>query len=334
MAQNNESPFGVLEFLHWNHPWNGYKYPDYKALDKVVLLMKKAGVGIVRMDFLWEDIEPEDGVFAFEKYDYIVDLLYKNNIKILGLLNYSASWASPSGEWNDPPEDNQRFVNYACQVILRYKDKVKYWEVWNEPDSSVYWARQDGLRKYCGLLKDVYIAAKKIDPECKILNGGFANGILSVNRIYENGARDYFDIMNIHIFYTPLNPDAIKAAKGLIRLTYKIMKRNGDGLKKIWITEIGAPGVKKGLDVKNWWLGDNPSEQIQAKWVNEVFTHLTKEEAVERVFWAFFRDCDRHWNNGIDYFGLIRWDFSPKPAFYAYQRCFKEWEKYRFFLKR
>jgi hypothetical protein len=25
--KNNDSPFGVLEFLHWNHVWNNYKYP-------------------------------------------------------------------------------------------------------------------------------------------------------------------------------------------------------------------------------------------------------------------------------------------------------------------
>lgn len=107
----------------------------------------------------------------------------KNKINILGILNYSTDWASGRG-WNYPPEDNKLFVDYALKVVNRYKDKIKYWEVWNEPDSHTYWAKQDGLKSYCVLLKDVYIALKKLDPECKILNGGLANGMLSVNRLY------------------------------------------------------------------------------------------------------------------------------------------------------
>lgn len=322
-----QNPFGVLEFLNWNHPWNNYKYHSKKELEQVVSLMKKAGVGWVRMDFLWEDIEPREGDLKFAKYDEIVDLLTRSNIKILGLLNYSISWASPCGKWNYPSPNNKAFINYAVFVIGRYKDKVKYWEVWNEPDSPIYWEPQDGLKSYCVLLKEVYIAAKKRDPDCMILNGGLASGLVSVNRLYDHGAKDYFDILNIHSFESPLHPDAIKRVTAYPRSVQKIMARNGDSHKKIWITEIGSPGVKSGLQVKNWWLGDNPNELKQAQWVREVYAELTQNKAVERIFWAYFRDCKDHWDNGIDYFGLVRWDFSKKPAYFAYKKAFQNWQK-------
>jgi hypothetical protein len=321
------SPFGVLEFLHWNHPWNNYKYPCQEDLAKAVALMKEAGVAWVRMDFLWEEIEPEPGKFKFDKYDEIVDLLNQNNINILAILNYSADWAKSCPEWNCPPKENKLFVNYAGRVIEHYKNKIKYWEVWNEPDSRTYWTKQDGLKSYCALLKDVYIAAKQIDPECKILNGGLANGLASINHLYDNGAKDYFDILNIHHFQTPLNPNAIKAVIAYPKLAYKIMTRNGDGHKKIWITEIGCPGVKFGLNAKNWWMGKNPNERQQANWLKKIYTELLKDKNVERVFWAFFRDCLGHWDNGVDYFGLVRWDLSRKPSFKAYQECFNHWKK-------
>ncbi|MDD5731111.1 MAG: beta-galactosidase, partial [Candidatus Omnitrophica bacterium] len=83
------SPFGVLEFLHWDHQWNNYKYATYVDLNKAVALMKEAGVAWVRMDFLWSDIEPERDNFDFNKYDYLVSLLYRNNINILGILDYT-----------------------------------------------------------------------------------------------------------------------------------------------------------------------------------------------------------------------------------------------------
>jgi len=287
--------------------------------------MQSAGVGWIRLDFLWEDIEPTQGSFDFIKYDNIVKLLKEKGVNVLGILHYSAGWASASGEWNCPPKDNALFVNYASKVIQRYKNQVKYWEVWNEPDSAVYWKEQDSLKTYCLLLKEVYLAAKQIDPECKILNGGIANGLASVNHLYDNGAKDYFDILNVHFFQSPVNPGSINAVTSYPKLVYKIMQRNGDGNKKIWITEIGCPGVKKGLVVDNWWMGKNPSESRQALWLKEVYTELLKNQQVEKIFWAFFRDTKDHWNTGVDYFGLLRWDFSKKPAFYAYQKCFNQW---------
>ncbi len=321
------SPFGVLEFLYWNHPWNNYKYSCKEDLEKAVALMKEAGVGWVRMDFLWEGIEPEPGKFKFDKYDEIVDLLSQNNINILAILNYSADWAKSCPEWNCPPKENKLFVNYAVRVIAHYKNKIKYWEVWNEPDSRTYWSNQDGLKSYCALLKDVYIAAKQIDPDCKILNGGLANGLASVNKIYDNGGKGYFDILNIHIFESPLNAGSIKRVTAYPKLAYKIMTRNGDGHKKIWVTEIGCPGVKRTLKVNNWWMGRNPTETQQASWLKKVYTELLKDKNVEKIFWAFFRDCSGHWGNGVDYFGLVRWDFSKKPSFKAYQECFNQWNK-------
>ena len=324
---NFKNPFGVLEFLHWNHSWNNYKYSCNLDLEKAISLMQEAGVGWVRVDFLWGDIEPAEGSFDFAKYDCIVKLLRSKGIHILGILHYSTDWASACGQWNCPPADNQVFVNYVSKVIERYKDQVKYWELWNEPDSATYWKEQDGLKSYCVLLKDVYTAAKRIDPECKILNGGFANGLSSINHLYDNGAKDYFDILNIHFFQSPLNVGSIKAAASYPKLAYKIMQRNGDGEKKIWITEIGCPGVKIGLNVNNWWMGKNPSERQQAEWVKEVYATLLKDPHVEKIFWAFFRDTKGHWDNGVDYFGLLRWDYSRKSAFKVYKESFREWEK-------
>ena len=324
---NLNNPFGVLEFLHWNHVWNNYKYPCSRDLEKTISMMQEAGVGWIRLDFLWGDIEPKEGNFDFAKYDCIVELLRSKGIHILGILHYSTDWASACGQWNCPPKDNKVFVNYASKVIERYKGQIKHWELWNEPDSSIYWKEQDGLKSYCVLLKEVYIAAKQIDPECKILNGGIANGISSINNLYDNGAKGYFDILNIHFFDTPLRPVGIKAVASYPRLAYKIMQRNGDGDKKIWVTEIGCPGVKMVLDVDNWWMGNNPTERQQAEWVKKVYTELLKDAHVEKIFWAFFRDTKGHWKNGVDYFGLIRWDYSRKPAFRAYQECYQEWKK-------
>lgn len=325
--KNKDNPFGVLEFLHWDYPWSNYKYASKEDLKKAVNLMQDLGVGFLRLDFLWEDIEKKPGEFNFEKYDNIVTLVRKNRLEILGLLQYSTSWASEDGKWNTPPEDFDSFVNYAAKVIERYKGIIKYWEVWNEPDSYIYWNKQDNLKSYCQLLKKVYTASKKVNPECVILNGGLANGLSSIHKLYDNGAKEYFDILNLHYFDNPYREAAEKALSSFVHTASKIMVSNYDAEKKIWITEIGCPGVKEGKGVENWWLGSNPDEKKQAEWLEIVFKELSQNERVEKFFWAFFRDCDNHWSNGIDYFGLVRWDFSLKPAFFSYKECVVRWKE-------
>ncbi|MEI6297588.1 MAG: beta-galactosidase, partial [bacterium] len=95
--KNMDNPFGVLEFLHWNHAWNSYKYSCNLDLEKSISLMQEAGVGWVRVDFLWDDIESQEGKFDFAKYDCIVELLRNKGIQVLGILHYSANWASSCG---------------------------------------------------------------------------------------------------------------------------------------------------------------------------------------------------------------------------------------------
>jgi len=326
---NTDNPFGVLEFLHWDYPWSNYKYADKRDLKRAIDLMREAMVGWVRMDFIWEDIEPAPGEFKFDKYDHIVELAFGNGIEILGILDYSAAWASSAGRWNNPPKDNDLFIRYASSVVRRYKDKVKYWEIWNEPDSPIYWTEQDGLRRYCLLLKDSYIAMKQTDPDCIVLNGGLANGSASVRQLYDHSVKDYFDILNIHIFDSPLNSGAIERAVAYPELAYKIMVENGDSRKKIWITETGCPGIRGGSKINQWWLGENPDELKQAEWIEDIFTGLSGSKNIEKIFWAFLRDCNGHWDNGVDYFGLLRWDFSKKPAFFACRRCAQGFSAYR-----
>jgi hypothetical protein len=248
----------------------------------------------------------------------------------LGILDYSVEWNSPQGKWNHPSSDHKAFLAYVRKVAMRYKDKVKFWEVWNEPDSRVYWEPQDGLRSYCALLKDTYQALKKVNPDCRVLNGGLANGLSSVNNLYDHGAKGSFDILNLHIFESPLHPGALSRVLAYPRLAYKVMQRNGEGDKAIWITEIGCPGVAQGVKSSNWWMGDNPDEAAQAAWVEEVFGGLLKISKVKKVFWAFLRDTKEHWKNGTDYFGLVRWDFSPKAAYAAYQKSVESWRKIRY----
>ncbi len=65
-------------------------------------------------------------------------------------------------------------------------------------------------------------------------------------------------------------------------------------------------------------------------WVRKFYTKILPGlPDCEKAFWAFFRDTKDHFRNDIDYFGLVRWDFSRKPAFTAYKEAAEWWKKIR-----
>ncbi|MDD5618527.1 MAG: beta-galactosidase [Candidatus Omnitrophica bacterium] len=316
-------PFGVLEFLSWNHDWNSYKYSE-EDLGKIVELLQEAGVSFVRMDFLWQDLEPENDSFVFDKYDFIVNLLSSKNIRILGVLGYCASWAGET--WNCPSQNLGDFADYVSKTVSRYKNKVKYWEIWNEPDSKFYFQLQDGMQTYTQLLKESYQAAKKADPSCKIVLGGMTSeGYYAIKDIYRNGGKNYFDIINIHPFVNPLNPVEIRKIYTTHNNIERLKAQNGDQDKKIWFTEIGCPGIGRDIESKGWWMGRAPSEEEQAKFLYNIYTDVINLANVEKIFWAYFRDNKDHFKNDVDYFGLVRWDFSKKPAFGVYKNRYMTW---------
>ncbi len=315
-TRDSQSPFGVLDFLAWDHSWNNHHYPSDK-IEKSIELMKEAGVGFVRMDFLWDDIEPTSGNFQFEKYDKIVGLLTSHGIKILGLLSYNASWTG--NNWNAPP-NKVYFTKYAKNVVRRYKDKIKYWEIWNEPDDEQYWTPQDDMLSYTELLKTVYPVLKSEDPSCVIVLGGLSKTIaVSLRRIYKNGGKDYFDVVNFHPFVDPLMSNAYSLLEGIYKGVYHVMERKQDTEKSIWFSELGCPGVSISNKANGWWLGKSPMEDQQAVWVKKVYDKPLHWKGVQKIFWAFFRDTPNYFKNGVDFFGLVRQDFSKKPAYDVYK---------------
>jgi hypothetical protein len=316
--RDSESPFGVLEFLAWDHEWND-RHCHGDKVERSAELMKEAGVGFVRMDFLWSDIEPEKRKFDFEKYDRIVDILTNKGIKILGLLEYNPLWVTP---WNRAPVRTD-YVHYAVNVVEHYRAKIKYWEIWNEPDFDFYWTPQDEMRTYSLLLRDVYPALKKVDPTCVVVLGGLSRDYpFHLERVYENEAGPLFDVVNLHPFTNPLLSNAMELLRNLYDSAHKVMEKYGDQKKPIWFTELGCPGTEEPVP-KGWWLGRSPTEKQQALWVKSVYGEPLQWKGVKKVFWAFFRDTPGYFRDDVDHFGLLREDFSKKPAFESYKVAVK-----------
>ena len=63
--RDTDSPFGMHTLLAWNHEWNHFHYSTFEEVKHSIDLMKEAGVGMVRLDFAWNELEPINRGFIF-----------------------------------------------------------------------------------------------------------------------------------------------------------------------------------------------------------------------------------------------------------------------------
>ncbi len=167
--------------------------------------------------FKWNAIEPEKGRFDWTLADKMVAAAERNGVNCLGILGDPPVWAADPevkpGHKNSSmaarhkPARLSDWENYVYQVVSRYKGRVSHWEIWNEvdwhppgPPASFSGTTQD----YFELLKVSWQAAKKADPDCRILVSGFGYGALCDQKmpfdLLRMGAAQYCDIYNIHAY--------------------------------------------------------------------------------------------------------------------------------------
>ena len=94
--------------------------------------------------------------------------------------------------------------------------------------------------------------------------------------------------------------------------TEQILVDHGDGAKKIWATEFGAP--------TNGPAGSNyVSESTQADMLTKAYSLFASYSWSGPLFWYSERDLSSDPNSN-DYSGIVRSDFSQKPSYTAYKQ--------------
>lgn len=213
------------------------------------------------------------------------------------LLCYSSAWSNGVPPATD--EERAAYANYVYQMVNRYKDRVKVWEIWNEPNIPNFWPKPD-VTGYTLMLREAYKAAKKADPDCVVLAAATSGADLGfINGIHANGGWDYCDGFSIHPYSMAGGPIYQRLDK-ILRQTGELIASKGKP-KKLWITEMG-------------WTSHN-EEEDRRQAVHLVQSHaIALANGVEQLQWFCLDDWGEKW-------GLVRTfdPFDPKPSYKAYQ---------------
>lgn len=185
------------------------------------------------------------------------------------------------------------------EEIARMLPNVKYWEIGNEQNvgfGTTYgqhlhdWGKEidrwvpyhERGRLYGEMLKRVYPAIKRGNPDAWVVMGGITgdlhseghveNAVLDFMRgMYDEGARNYFDIANIHTYGDPLlwnfRSSGIKVKA--------LMAEYGDAEKPLLNTEFGHASANT---ICAWGV---PADSLAG------FDRVQKQQFEESYTWAY-----------------------------------------------
>lgn len=296
-ARSTDSIFGLCGGAVFHLPEATAAQVGSERLAKFPLL----GCSWGRNDLWWGVIEPKQGQWDWTRADLTVKLFQDNKVQLLGILCYSSAWSGDKAPAT--PEEVERFANYVKATVSRYKDSIKHWEVWNEPNLVEFWTPEPNPTDYATLLKAAYEAAKSADPSAFILGGVTAGVDLRfLDKVFSLGALDFLDGISVHPYQAPW--DAVPNTP-LIKVPAisDLCTKYASLPKPIWITEMGIS------------TEGQVSEHDQAKYLPKALLTTVSQRNVERAYWFNLTD----WGPG-GRFGLCREDGTPKPSFLAFRQ--------------
>ena len=201
------------------------------------------------------------------------------------------------------------FASFATQAASTFKPfGVHTYEVLNEVNTQ---SPPITASDYTLLLKAVYPAIKAADSSAIVLMSGLnlsGKADAYLRAMYAAGAKAYFDAVNAHPYSYPTMPAPAQCpssdafCSGLPNL-YTIMQQNGDGNKKIWITEFGCPtGSDAGRPAAC-------TDTTLAQQITQAFNQANVWEWTGPLFIFSWQD-----NTKDGDFGLYNINGSPKTA--------------------
>lgn len=285
---------------------------NYKKVNmKFFSNLNSMNINFIRVSVFWEGIEKEKGKFNWNRLDHIVNLASIYNKNVLFVIGYLPVWQTNGKYVKKFPTDVKAYENFLEKLVIRYKNKVFYYEVWNEPNLKEFW--NDSFDKYLELLKISYKIIKQNNPNALVLNGGIAINETSLNyfKLLISKSAEFFDIIAVHFYYhwdIP-NYNKIDLLKKILELAYKANK-------KVWITETGIPSG--GWDIKKRIKGGMFSYS-QAKELAKLLFLLKSidNNIIDKVFLYSYKDNKAFSYRDSDNFGLLFYNSLPKPSFYT-----------------
>ncbi len=178
-----------------------------------------------RIEVMMDQASPAPGVFRPDRMLRFVDNTndaYMTHVESLGmepvlLCAYNTPWLTRTGRLNEAPTDPQAWADIVAQVVKHfngegsgYRPRVRYVEVWNEPNLEQFWLGSD--EEYAELFRRTADTIHARFPGVMVGGPVFSPGIdgyYDYGKAFVDAAGEYMDFFVYHSYGD--SPDKIVA---------------------------------------------------------------------------------------------------------------------------
>ena len=245
----------------------------------------------------WPNLEPSKGQWQFSTLDNYVNLAEQRKVEILMPLVLTPGWASSRPNEKSyyttgnaaPPKDLEDWRAFVRAVAIRYKGRIHYYEIWNEPNLKGFFTGTPQelvtltaeARK---ILKEVDAANLVVSPSATM-----AQGVAWLDQFLAAGGGKYVDVIGYHFYVAP---DAPEAMVPLIKRVRDVMLKHRVASLPLWDTESG-------------WMIENHKGVVKPRdrtgLYSKVFTDDDASTFVARSYVVL-------WAAGVSRFFWYAWD--------------------------
>jgi polysaccharide biosynthesis protein PslG len=294
-----------------------------RVLVSQLAAMKAIGITSVRVDADWAMVQPAGPrTFSWTRLDHVVSTARAAGMMVDLIIDGCPRWAALAGTARDSspqPASSARYAAWAADVAARYAPEgVNTYEIWNEPNSALFWQPKPNPSAYTADLVAAYSAIKAVDPSAFVISGGLAPTVTKDSNIgaidflkamYADGAKGSFNAVGYHAYSFPELPDVYDSGWSQMAQTNpslrSVMISNGDRDKPIWITEFGSPSGGP----------DGVGESAQATALTQAVGNVKATAWIGAFYYYTWKDEGIDPRNDQDWFGLLTAGGSAKAAY-------------------
>ncbi|MDA0425931.1 hypothetical protein [Stutzerimonas frequens] len=301
-AQTVDEPFVVGVCAHELHKGD----PSGRAY----AMMRDAGITSVRTDAHWAYVERQPNQLKIEpSWQRYLKETARHGLSTQFILGYGNQHHG-GGEKPRSEPVRAAYNRYVDFVTENLKGQVAYYEIWNEWD--VEDPRHPAFTQdYARLIADAAGIIRQRDPAATVLAGAVTSqGIESgfALRLLENGLMQSVDGLSLHpyVHCRGWRRNTPEAWIDWMAEVDKELTRAAGRPVPLYLTEMAWPSHQGACGI---------DESLQAAYLARAFFLARTLPNIKGMWWYDFRNDGTDKTEREHNFGLVRQDFTPKPAY-------------------
>ncbi len=301
-AQTVDEPFVVGVCAHELHKGD----PSGRAY----AMMRDAGITSVRTDAHWAYVERQPNQLKIEpSWQRYLKETARHGLSTQFILGYGNQHHG-GGEKPRSEPVRAAYNRYVDFVTENLKGQVAYYEIWNEWD--VEDPRDPAFTQdYARLIADAAGIIRQRDPAATVLAGAVTSqGIESgfALRLLENGLMQSVDGLSLHpyVHCRGWRRNTPEAWIDWMAEVDKELTRAAGRPVPLYLTEMAWPSHQGACGI---------DETLQAAYLARAFFLARTLPNIKGMWWYDFRNDGTDKTEREHNFGLVRQDFTPKPAY-------------------